>query len=124
MRAKIAGSPPAHLSAYRWPGNVRELENVIERMIVLSSDEEINGGGFTARDPAWLTRGDSFLATLPEEGSSLDAVERELIPRALERFKSNQTQAAKYLDISRRTLIYRMEKHGLWREGDADQPGM
>ena len=50
---------------------------------------------------------------LPEEGISLEAVERELISRALERFGGNQTQAARYLDISRRTLIYRIDKHGL-----------
>jgi len=36
-------------------------------------------------------------------------VERELIVRALDRFKGNQTHAAKYVDISRRTLIYRIE---------------
>jgi transcriptional regulator with GAF, ATPase, and Fis domain len=46
-------------------------------------------------------------------------VERELILRALEKFNWNQTQAARFLDISRRTLIYRVEKHGLKREGDA-----
>jgi DNA-binding NtrC family response regulator len=49
---------------------------------------------------------------LPEKGISLEAIERELIGRALEKFAGNQTQAARYLDISRRTLIYRMEKHG------------
>jgi two-component system NtrC family response regulator len=53
---------------------------------------------------------------LPPEGISLEAVEKELILKALRRFEWNQTQAAKYLDISRRTLIYRMEKHGLNRE--------
>ena len=42
-----------------------------------------------------------------------DAVERELLLRALEKFHGNQTHAARYLDISRRTLIYRMEKFGL-----------
>ena len=50
---------------------------------------------------------------LPDEGISLEAIERELISYALERFKNNQTQAARYLDISRRTLIYRIEKHGI-----------
>jgi two-component system NtrC family response regulator len=50
---------------------------------------------------------------LPEDGISLEAIERELISRALERFGGNQTQAARYLDISRRALIYRIEKHGL-----------
>jgi DNA-binding NtrC family response regulator len=43
-------------------------------------------------------------------------VERELLLRALEKFNWNQTQAARYLDISRRTLIYRIEKHRLIRE--------
>ena len=60
---------------------------------------------------------DSFLLELPEDGISLEAVERELLVRALEKFNWNQTQAARYLDISRRTLIYRMEKHRLVREG-------
>jgi len=36
------------------------------------------------------------------------------------KFNWNQTQAARYLDISRRTLIYRMEKHGLRREGEPE----
>ena len=53
---------------------------------------------------------------LPPEGVSLEAVERELILKTLQKFDWNQTQAAKFLDISRRTLIYRMEKHGLRRE--------
>jgi transcriptional regulator with GAF, ATPase, and Fis domain len=43
-------------------------------------------------------------------------VERELIGRALEKCNWNQTHAARYLDISRRTLIYRIEKHGITRE--------
>ena len=56
---------------------------------------------------------------LPDEGISLENIERELLVRALDKFGWNQTKAARYLDISRRTLIYRMEKHGLAREGDA-----
>jgi two-component system NtrC family response regulator len=50
---------------------------------------------------------------LPPQGISLEAVEKELILRSLVKFDWNQTQAARYLDISRRALIYRMEKHGL-----------
>ena len=60
------------------------------------------------------------MAQVPEEGISLEGIERELISRALEKFKGNQTQAARYLDISRRTLIYRMEKHGLAASDSAD----
>jgi two-component system NtrC family response regulator len=42
-------------------------------------------------------------------------VEKELILKALKRFEGNQTKAATFLDVSRRTLIYRMEKHGIQR---------
>ncbi len=100
-------------AGYDWPGNVRELENVIERLVVLTAGNEI-----ALEDlPECLRREkpavDALRLDLPSEGLSLEAVEKELIVRALRRFDWNQTRAAHYLDISRRTLIYRMEKHGL-----------
>ena len=101
---------------YGWPGNVRELENVVERLVVLSSGDEI-----TASDlPDFLTRHRSDVEAmevhLPSSGISLERVEKELILKALEKTNWNQSQAARFLDISRRTLIYRMEKHGIVRE--------
>ena len=60
---------------------------------------------------------------LPPQGISLEAVEKELIMRALEKFDGNQTRAAEYLDISRKTLIYRMEKFGLRKEADTLEEG-
>ena len=53
------------------------------------------------------------LFSLPEKGLGLEDIERELLMKALEKFSGNQTQAARYLNISRRTLIYRMEKYHL-----------
>jgi two-component system NtrC family response regulator len=111
--------PPSllpYFSGYRWPGNVRELENVIERLVVLSRGDEI-----TANDlPDSLRRErpsvEELHLDLPPQGISLEAVEKELIVRALKKFNWNQTQAAQYLDISRKTLIYRMEKFGLRKE--------
>jgi two-component system NtrC family response regulator len=58
----------------------------------------------------------SLSLELPPHPISLEAVERELIVRALDRFEGNQTKAAHYLGLTRKTLIYRMEKHGLRRE--------
>ncbi len=100
---------------YRWPGNVRELENVIERLVVLSSGDEIAAADLPEplRRPR---RSESLLLDLPDQGISLEGVERELLLRALEKFNWNQSRAARYLDISRQTLIYRMEKHGLRKE--------
>ena len=105
-----------YFSAYRWPGNVRELENVIERVVVLSRGDDV-----TLSDlPEFLRRerpaAEEFHFDLPPQGISLEGVEKELIIRALEKFNWNQTHAAQYLDISRKTLIYRMEKFGLRRE--------
>lgn len=111
--------PPALLpafSSYSWPGNVRELENVIERLVVLAEGDEIRRQDlpeFLLHEPA---PAESFHLELPPEGISLESIERDLILRALRKFDWNQTQAARYLDISRRTLIYRMEKHGIRRE--------
>jgi two-component system NtrC family response regulator len=59
---------------------------------------------------------DQLHLDLPPHGISLEAVEKELIVRALEKFNWNQTHAAQYLDLSRKTLIYRMEKFGLKRD--------
>ena len=51
--------------------------------------------------------------TLPEEGVDLEAVERSLIEQALDRTQGNQSAAARLLGITRYTLRYRLEKHGL-----------
>ncbi|MCU1262106.1 MAG: two component, sigma54 specific, transcriptional regulator, Fis family [Bryobacterales bacterium] len=103
-------------SRYHWPGNIRELENVMERIVVLS-----RGPAVTPEDiPEFVRREQSLLDSLqielPPNRISLEAVEKELIVRALERYDGNQTKAAEYLDLTRKTLIYRMEKHGIRKE--------
>lgn len=98
---------------YNWPGNVRELQNVIERLAVLAKDNLIREETL----PEEIRRAESRVASiglkLPEEGIDLEEVEKEILLQALERHGWNQTHAAKYLNISRKTLIYRMEKFAL-----------
>ncbi len=114
---RLSPSVVSNLSRYRWPGNIRQLENAVERLVVLAVGDDITESDLPDEFRTSPQQRDSFLLELPEEGISLEAVERELLVRALEKFNWNQTQAARYLDISRRTLIYRMEKHRLIREG-------
>ncbi len=104
-----------YFTSYRWPGNVRELKNVIERLVVLARGEMITveelPEGLRRQRPAL----DLLHVELPPDGISLQALEKELLLKALDKFDWNQTRAARYLDLSRKTLIYRMEKFGLTR---------
>ena len=105
-----------YFCAYRWPGNVRELENVIEGLVVLARDNEIRVNDLPEPIRRERPALEALRLDLPPHGISLEAVEKELILRALKKFNWNQTHAAQYLDISRKTLIYRMEKYGLRQE--------
>jgi DNA-binding NtrC family response regulator len=102
-----------YFQTHRWPGNVRELENVIERLVVLAPADEIALSDLPENLRREKPALESIQLELPPQGISLEAVEKELIVRALEKFGGNQTRAAEYLDLSRKTLIYRMEKFGL-----------
>jgi DNA-binding NtrC family response regulator len=114
----LADDAAEALRAYPWPGNVRELRNAIERAIVLHSDGsiEIEDLPDAVRDyrrialPAALASAAVAGATF---SPSSEALERAAIVKALEDCHGSQTEAAKRLGLTRRTLIYRMEKHGL-----------
>lgn len=97
--------------AYEWPGNVRQLENCIERIALLSANSELS-----LRDlPDFLQRRESEVLPkdLPDTGISLAAMEKELIIRTLRKFGGNQSRAAAFLKVSRRTLGYRVDKFGI-----------
>lgn len=111
---------PAHLmpyfASYRWPGNVRELENLIERIVLLARTDELTLENL----PEALRAGRNVIEVprIPSEsqGMGLEAVERELIIQALRKFNWNQTQAARHLDVSRKTLMYRIAKYGIEKD--------
>jgi two-component system NtrC family response regulator len=104
------------LNVYLWPGNVRELENVVERALVLDRDGVIGVDDLPEAMRGVERRFGHARVELPDDGISLEAVERDLILAALDKHDWNQTRAAAYLDITRSALLYRMQKHGLVRE--------
>ncbi len=103
----------AALVSYGWPGNVRELENAIQRASVLKRGEAITLSDLPDTLKKEKMSVEHIILNLPEEGISLEELEKNLIIRALEKHKGNQTRAAEYLGITRPTLIYRMEKYGV-----------
>ncbi len=107
---------------YRWPGNVRELENVVERLIVFNT-----AGTVTVADlpPEIRERGPGLgrlRLELPDGGLSLEELEKDLLLAALEKFNWNQSRAARYLGITRNTLIYRMQKYELRAGAEEAEP--
>jgi transcriptional regulator with PAS, ATPase and Fis domain len=103
---------------YRWPGNVRELRNVIERGMILVSDEYITPEYL----PFEITQGvEGTVAkqscpdeiTIPQEGVDIEHIEKELLKKALLMAKGNQSKAAKLLNLGRDAFRYRMQKFGL-----------
>lgn len=100
-------------STYQWPGNIRELENIVERIVVLKRGSEIGFGDlppFLQAEPAPL---ETIRLDLPPKGISLGGIEKEVLLQALHKCNWNQSQAARYLGLSRATLIYRMHKYNL-----------
>jgi DNA-binding NtrC family response regulator len=103
-------------SHYHWPGNIRELENVVERIVVLSRGPEVTMNDLPDALRTERSALDSLRLELPPHPINLDNIEKELILRAAQRFQWNQTKTAEYLGLTRKKLIYRMEKHGIRKE--------
>ncbi len=106
------------LTEYPWPGNIRELMDVVERAVMTSGGGVLNPEDFpieTARHPLYLVdfTEDRFQVRLPDEGVSLDTVERKVIETALERTRGNVMEAARLLRVGRGALRYKIVKHGL-----------
>jgi two-component system response regulator AtoC len=113
FRKRVLGATPAAcavLQQYGWPGNVRELRNVIERAMLLSDGDRLEGRDFPALSAAVGT-GNEF--ELPAQGVDLEKLERSLVIQALRRSGGNQTRAGALLGLNRDQIRYRIEKFDL-----------
>src|ERR1700690_3743837 len=132
------------LLKYDWPGNVRELKNAIERAMILEEADELkpeylpfavaqqhsaytafelsSGNNMGSVAGKQLENGRSLpKLEIPEGGTSLEEVERELVDMAMAQANGNQTHAARLLDISRDALRYKLKKFGLIH-AEEDEP--
>jgi two-component system, NtrC family, response regulator HydG len=97
----------AKLVAHRWPGNVRELENAIERAVVLCDGAQIEEEHLPV-DVAPIAKGG-----IRVPGSTMAEIERFAILSTLEAAGGSTTKAAEMLDISVRTIQYRLHDYGV-----------
>lgn len=100
------------LKGYGWPGNVREMENVVEQMLILRQDDRLRIDDLPARISRKHSAVNGVL-NLPDEGYSLEDLEREAVTQALQRCGWNKSKAAEFLRIPRHTLLYRLEKYDI-----------
>lgn len=95
----------ASLNAHAWPGNVRELSHIVERAMLMATDDAIDAGDLH------LAPAQSQMEGL--ESMPLERAEKLLIQAAMDRNQQNINDAAKELGLSRSAMYRRLEKYGL-----------
>lgn len=113
---QVAGITPECmdvLNRYPWPGNVRELENSIERGVILMRGEYLDINGLPLTIQRWA---DNHAPVEVAEPATLKEAEKALILKTLEETGGNRSEAARRLQITRKTLLNKLkiyEEHGL-----------
>jgi DNA-binding NtrC family response regulator len=106
---KVGAAAVKKLTAYHWPGNVRELQHAIERAVILSDSQVLQPEDFFFSIPAQGNKDNS----LDFDVYNLEAVEKAVICRVLEKYQGNISKAAHELGLTRTSLYRRMEKYGI-----------
>lgn len=124
-RVEISEQAVRVLMQYDWPGNVRELENVLERAAIISGNRQIQPQHLPAE---MLNSTSEFMVAtaLGHDADTAEAkhnplclpnaveqLERQLIAQALAQTNGNKSKAAKVLEISERSLWYKLSQYGI-----------
>jgi DNA-binding NtrC family response regulator len=111
------------LASHGWRGNLHELRNELERILLLVDDDAIRARHFqiTTGGRISVAVQDRLAVSVAGDRCPLEELEREVIRHALLHCGGNVSRAAKYLAITRQTMLYRMKKHGF---PSPSQPGV
>ena len=122
-RVDISAQAVQVLMQYDWPGNVRELENVLERAAIISGNQQIqphhlpaemlNSSGELAASPAHEAVSAEAVHNPLSLPNAVEQLERQLIAKALAQTNGNKSKAAKVLEISERSLWYKLSQYGI-----------
>jgi DNA-binding NtrC family response regulator len=98
---------------HTWPGNIRELRNVLERATIMCEKDLITRANLPGEFGKTAGKGPSDLSTIKfPVGTTVDAMERELILQTLGATGNNKTRAAELLGISLKTLHNKLKEYG------------
>ncbi|EPJ85300.1 type 4 fimbriae expression regulatory protein pilR [Pseudomonas sp. CFII64] len=112
--ARLEPQALSALKSYRFPGNVRELENILERAYTLCENQRIDIGDLRlAQTSGPLEQDEHNLADIDNLEDYLENIERKIILQALEETRWNRTAAAQRLNLTFRSMRYRLKKLGL-----------
>jgi len=114
-RIKFAPGAIGAMEKYPWPGNVRELENRVRRAVIMSEGAQVTATDLELREVEAAAASEP--RTLKE---AREALERDLIQRALRRHNGKIAPAAAELGISRPTFYELMEKVGIQKEKESE----
>lgn len=103
----LSDDAKVYLATYTWPGNVRELKNAVQRAFILA-DRELDFEAALTAQPAFGIRGDALQFRV---GTSLDAIEREVIFATLAYCRGRKKQTAELLGVSVKTLYNRLNDY-------------
>ncbi|WP_299797043.1 sigma-54 dependent transcriptional regulator [uncultured Shewanella sp.] len=105
---KLTAATMKQLLDYSWPGNVRELANRIERFVLLGDEDEMVEE--LKRPPSPIN---TSHFSLPDAGIEWEVFEKDCLEQAMNRHQGNRTKAAKFLGLSYKAFLYRLEKYQL-----------
>ena len=98
------------LTEYDWPGNIRELKNLIERLVIMSPDDEIGPDAVNLRKAGVPDRGYDSLTTLK---AAREAFEKDHITKKLSENNWNETRTAEALGIERSNLHRKIKAYDI-----------
>jgi two-component system response regulator AtoC len=114
------------LETHTWPGNIRELENLIERYVILGSEEAVSAellhSGRMRPQPEIPLHGPVHLKKITRQ--AVLELERRIILNVLEANHWNRKRTASELRISYRALLYKIRQAGLPPKRSARRPAI
>lgn len=101
------------LAKYNWPGNVRELRNIVERMVVLSTKNELGLDDLPNEIRDYQTGTETGAAVDSRQPVTLGEMEKQLIENTLAKCEGNKKKAADVMGISRSAFYEKLKKYGI-----------